>query len=65
MYLGDKLRQVELLNGVKAWAFGSSQYVQSAVRNVYEHLAKQVLKLPYKAPNPLTVYYCPEIDILQ
>ncbi len=25
MYLGGKLRQVELLNGVKAWAFGSSQ----------------------------------------
>ncbi len=25
MYLGGKLRQVELLNGEKAWAFGSSQ----------------------------------------
>ena len=39
-YLGRKLRQVTLLNGVKAWAFGSSQYVKSAVKNVYEHLAK-------------------------
>ncbi len=41
MYLGGKLRQVKLLNGEKAWAFGSSQYVQSAVKNVYEHLVKQ------------------------
>ena len=38
-YLGGKLCQVMLLNGVKAWAFGSSQYVQFAVKNVYEHLA--------------------------
>ena len=43
MYLGGKLQQVELLNGVKAWAFGSSQYAQSAVKNVYKNLAKQVL----------------------
>ncbi len=62
-YLGGKLREVMLLNGVKAWAFGSSQYVQSTVRNVYEHLAKQGLKLLYKAPNPLSIGYCPEIDV--
>ena len=65
MYLGGKLRQVELLNGEKAWAFGSSQYVQSAVKNVYEHLARQGLKLPCKAPNPLTFDYRPEIDVSQ
>ena len=65
MYLGGKLRQVELLNGEKAWAFGSSQYVQSAVKNVYEHLAKQGMKLPCKAPNPLTFDYHPEIDVSQ
>ena len=39
-YLGGKLRLVTLDNGVKAWAFGSCQYVQSAVKNVEEHLAK-------------------------
>ena len=55
MYLGGKLQQVKLLNGVKDWAFGSSQYFQSAVKNVYEHLAKQGLKLPYKVPNPLII----------
>ena len=37
-YLGGKLRLVTLDNGVKAWAFGSCQYVQSAVKNVEEHL---------------------------
>ncbi len=65
MYLGGKLQQVELLNGEKAWAFGSSQYVQSAVKSVYGHLAKQGMKLPCKAPNPLTFDYRPEIDVSQ
>jgi hypothetical protein len=32
-YLGGKLREVELETGVKAWAFGSHQYVQAAVNN--------------------------------
>ena len=34
LYLGGRMRQVELDNGVKAWDFGSSQYVQAAVKNV-------------------------------
>ncbi len=33
-YLGGKLREVTLENGSKAWAFGSCQYVPSAVQNV-------------------------------
>ncbi len=32
---------------------------------MYELFAKQGLKFPYKAPNPLTIDYCPEIDVLQ
>jgi hypothetical protein len=39
-YLGGKLCEVELETGVKAWAFGSQQYVQTAVTNVCDHLAK-------------------------
>ena len=63
-YLGGKLREVELETGVKAWAFGSHQYVQAAVKNVYDHhLVKKGLKLPHKAPNPLLTDYCPEIDV--
>ncbi len=33
-YLGGKLQEVTLENGVIAWAFGSCQYVQLAVKNV-------------------------------
>ena len=61
-YLGGKLREVTLANGMKAWAFGSHQYVQSAVKNVHDHLVKKGLKLPYSAPNPLSTDYRPEID---
>ena len=38
-YLGGKLRKATLDNGIKAWAFGSSKYVQASVNNVVEHLA--------------------------
>jgi hypothetical protein len=62
-YLGGKLRQVTLENGNRAWAFGSCQYVQTAVRNVEDHLAKSGEKLPYKAPTPLSSGYRPEIDV--
>ena len=41
-YLGGKLREVTLDNGHMAWAFGSCQYVQSAVNNVEEYLASKV-----------------------
>ena len=62
-YLGGKLREVTLASGVKAWAIGLCQYVQSAVNNVIEHLTKKGLKLPYTAPNPLSTDYRPEIDV--
>ena len=38
-YLGGKLHQVMLENGTKAWTFGSSQYVQAAVKNVEDYIA--------------------------
>ena len=34
LYLGGRVRQVKLKNGVDAWSFSSSQYVQMAVKNV-------------------------------
>ena len=40
IYLGGKLRLVELDNGAKTWAFGASQYIQEAVRNVKWHLSE-------------------------
>jgi hypothetical protein len=38
IYLGGKMRQITLENGVKAWTFSSSQYVQAAVSNVEVYL---------------------------
>jgi hypothetical protein len=55
IYLGEKLQEITLENGVKAWAFDLCQYVQSAVKNVEEHLAKTGEKLPYKAPTPRSI----------
>ncbi len=62
-YLSGKLCKVTLDNGTKAWAFGLCQYVQSAVHNVVDHLAKSREKHPYKAPTPLLSGYHPEIDV--
>jgi hypothetical protein len=62
-YLGGLLQQVTLSNGMRAWAFGSSQYVNSAVTNVYTPLQKRGDKLLYKAPTPISSGYRPEIDI--
>ena len=67
LYLRGRMRQGTLYNGLKAWAFGSSQYVQAAVNNIEEYLNKQGKKpLPTKGhQNPLTYKYRPEIDISQ
>ena len=46
-----------------AWAFGSSQYVQAAVKNVEEYLTRKGQKLVAKAPTPLSSGYRPEIDV--
>ena len=41
IYLGGRMRQITLATGTKAWAFGSSQYVQAAVANVEIEIAKR------------------------
>ena len=62
-YLGGKLREVTLENGVSAWSFSSTQYVQAAVKNVEEYLSSKGEKLVAKAPTPLSNGYRPEIDM--
>ena len=39
IYLGNKVSKVTLENGVSAWSFSSSQYVQSTVENVKKYLS--------------------------
>ena len=63
IYLGGKMRQVELNNDAKAWSFSSSQYVQSAVKNVEACLREKPCKFPTgKVEAPFTSEYLPEID---
>ena len=65
-YLGGKVRKVQFENGVNAWAFSSSQYVQTAVKNVEAYLDSQdskCWKMPSKADTPLTTTYRPELDV--
>ena len=57
-YLGGKVRKVQLENGVYAWAFSSSQYIQTAVKNVEAYLVSEDSKhwkIPNKADTPLTI----------
>jgi Reverse transcriptase (RNA-dependent DNA polymerase) len=66
IYLGGRVRKVQLENGVWAWSFSSSQYVQAAVKNVEEWLSKEennVWKLPKKADTPIQTSYRPELDV--
>ena len=63
-YLGEKLRKVQLQNGAYAWAFGCSQYVQEAVRNVEKYLneRKRSLLPSKKAQGPMENNYRPELQ---
>ena len=65
-YLGGKVRKVQLENGVNAWAFSSSQYVQTAVKNVEAYLNSadsKCWKMPNEADTPLTTSYKPDLDV--
>ncbi len=56
LYLGGKVRKIQLDNGVWCWAFGSSQYAHAAVESVETYSLKQEVekwKLPRKAETPL------------
>ena len=55
LYLGAKISQVELPNGVKAWAWSSSKYIQEAINNLEIHLNKKGFGLKAKVNTPLGV----------
>ena len=72
VYLGGKVRKVELKTGEICWAFSSSEYVREACNNVQVYLKQrngddklQECKhhMPNKAPAPMSNEYRPEIDI--
>ena len=65
IYLGAKLKQVMLDNGVYAWGLSSSKYVQESVRNAENYLGENFggQKLPTKrASGPWPTDYSSETD---
>ena len=64
IYLGAKLRQVTLPNGVHAWGASPSKYVQDAVKNVGEYLAKNFdgCKFSKFLSGPWPTDYASELD---
>jgi hypothetical protein len=67
MYLGPKLRSIQLPNGVWTWSASPAKYVQDAVRQVKEYLDKNYdgRTLPKKASAPFPKGYRPEMDSLE
>jgi hypothetical protein len=63
LYLGGKLCQVILDNGMKVWGIRLSQFVQAAVNNVKKYLEEQGSSLPRKADTPMQTSYCPMLDV--
>ena len=66
IYLGGRVCKVQLENSVRAWSLSSSQYVQSAVKNVEEYIRRPEishLKIPSKAETPLMTSYRSELDV--
>ena len=63
-YLGGRVSNIQLPNGVHAWSFSSSQYVHEEVKSVEEHLEKRGKKLMSKKPGtPIPTSYSPDLDI--
>ena len=64
IYLGGKLRKVQLNNGVWAWGMSPSKYVQDAVRNSEEYLGRNFggQKLQKRASSPWPSEYTAELD---
>lgn len=62
IYLGNKVSQVTLENGVKAWSWSSSQYVQAACSNVEKYIHRKGKHLP-KVSSPWLNDYRPELDV--
>jgi hypothetical protein len=65
IYLGAKLRRMQLPNGVWAWSLSASKYVQEAVRNVKDYYRRKRpgQGWPKRASTPFPREYRPEIDL--
>ena len=64
IYLGAKLRQVRLDNGVECWALSPTKYVQEAVNTTLEYIDKTygVKKFPQSGSGPWPNGFVSELD---
>jgi hypothetical protein len=66
IYLGAKLKQTQLPNGVMAWGLSPSKYVVQAVENCQLHLTEKLngkYLIPARVDNPFSVDYDPSTDL--
>ncbi len=66
IYLGAKLKETQLPNGVMAWGLSLSKYVIQAVKNCQLHLTEKLAgrySIPARADNPFPVDYDPSTDL--
>lgn len=63
LYLGAKITKVGLPNGVNAWAWSPSKYIQEAISNLEKELNRRGLKLKRGVNSPLQREYRPECDL--
>jgi hypothetical protein len=62
IYLGAKLKEMVMPNGVRAWAMSPAKYVKEATNNVEARLLKEGRRLPRRATAPFPTGYAPELD---
>jgi hypothetical protein len=68
IYLGAKLKETQLPNGIYAWGMSPSKYVGRAVKNCQTHLSVKLngkYKIPTRADNPFPTNYCPDTDVTE
>ena len=68
IYLGAKLKETRLPNGIYAWGLSPSKYVNQAVKNCQTHLTQKLndkYKIPTRAENPFATGYCPDTDVTE
>ena len=65
VYLGAKVKRMEMPNGVQAWALSSSKYVQEAIQNVENYLRDGLRgrTLRKRAPTLFMSEYDPDMDM--
>ena len=66
IYLGAKLKKIQMPKGVWCWSLSPSRYIQEAVRNCKKHLKENFADeydLTKNAPNPFPLGYEAETDV--